>query len=457
MATTAIWDIKGRLDQLVNYAKNPAKTEGYSGGELQGLSDVMDYATQDRKTEKKLYVSGLNCDPVIARDQMITTKRRFLKEDGIMAYHAYQSFAKGETTPDIAHEIGKKLAQEVWGGQFEVIVATHLDKGHLHNHFVINSVSFFDGKKYNDCNATYRLMRQTSDRLCKEYGLSIVENPERGRSKHYAEWKAEQEEKPTWRGLIRADVDDAIRRSVTFTKFTQTLREMGYEVKTNVAHIAVRPQDKERFVRLRSLGDGYTEDAIWQRILLQRKPERPPRTAPPTFTKTRYKGIFTLKKITWKGLRALYFHYVYLLRKARRTPPDEAIFLLREDLRQMNAISAQAKFLAKQGIERSEQLTDHQVGVESEITRLIAVRKALSNEKRSAGDEYGKAALAERISELSRKLRILRSELAMCGAILERSVIIREKLELMKQTKHEKELKENEFIGRSRPDREFRD
>ena len=457
MATTAVWDIKGRLDHLVNYAKNPAKTEGYADSNLQGLGDVMDYAMQDRKTERKLYVTGLNCDPAIARDQMIMTKRRFCKEDGIMAYHAYQSFAKGETTPDIAHEIGKKLAQELWGGRFEVIVATHLDKGHMHNHFVINSVSFLDGKKYNDCKATYRLMLQASDRLCKEYGLSIVENPECGKSKHYAEWKADQEGKPTWRGLIRADVDEAIRRSVTFSQFTQALRDMGYEVKTNVTHLAVRPQDKERFVRLRSLGERYTEDAIRQRILEQRIPKRPLMPVPPTFRRVRYRGSFTFKKITWKGLRALYFHYVHLLRKARQAPSHEAAFLLREDLRHLDTISIQAKFLAKHGIERAEQLIDHQSGNRSEISQLNAERNALSNEKRNSVDENRKAEIALRISEISGKLWALRRELALSGAILERSVVIQEKLELLKQNNHEKELKEHEFIGRGGSDREFRD
>jgi hypothetical protein len=138
MATTAIWDIKGRLDKVVNYAKNPDKTAAsvYSQNELQGLGDVMDYTMQDHKTEQRLYVVGINCDPETARDQMVLTKRRFCKEDGILAFHAYQSFAKGESMPDTAHEIGVKLAQELWGKRFEVIVATHLDKGHLHNHFV---------------------------------------------------------------------------------------------------------------------------------------------------------------------------------------------------------------------------------------------------------------------------------------------------------------------------------
>lgn len=115
----------------------------------------MNYATQDYKTEEQRYVSGVNCIPEIARDKMLLVKRQFGKEGGIVAFHAYQSFAPGEATPEQAHEIGLELARRLWGERFQVIVATHLDKKHIHNHFVLNSVSFVDGKKYNDCKASY--------------------------------------------------------------------------------------------------------------------------------------------------------------------------------------------------------------------------------------------------------------------------------------------------------------
>lgn len=158
MATTKIWDVRGWLGQVVNYIENPEKTEntGFSEADIQGLRDVMNYATQDYKTEKQFYVSGINCLPETARQQMLLTKKRWVKEGGIVAFHGYQSFAPGEVTPELAHEIGLKLAKELWGDRFEVIVATHLDKAHLHSHFVLNSVSFLDGKRYNDCKATYK-------------------------------------------------------------------------------------------------------------------------------------------------------------------------------------------------------------------------------------------------------------------------------------------------------------
>ena len=233
MATTAIWDVTDRLDRVIDYATNPQKTETLTFPvPASGLQNVLAYTQQDAKTEKQFYVTGINCDPATACQQMNRTKLQFQKTGSILAFHGYQAFVPGEATPETAHTIGVKLAQELWGDRFEVVVSTHLDKEHLHNHFVLNSVSFMDGKRYYDNNTTYALMRKTSDLLCREHSLSVIENPKRGKAKHYAEWKAEQENKPTWRGLIREDVDKAVAASMTFTQFIAALRNQSYEVKT---------------------------------------------------------------------------------------------------------------------------------------------------------------------------------------------------------------------------------
>ena len=168
MATTSIWRVNGWLGKVLIYIENPDKTEnpaayekqGMDGKEAQGLSDVIEYAVQQKKTGKiavddedvpvmQRFVSGVNCSPTTARDEMIAVKKRFGKEEGTVAYHGYQSFAPGEATPEMAHEIGLKLAKALWGEKYQVLVATHLDKAHhLHNHFVVNTVSFLDGIKY---------------------------------------------------------------------------------------------------------------------------------------------------------------------------------------------------------------------------------------------------------------------------------------------------------------------
>lgn len=224
MATTSIWRVHGWLGKLVVYVENPDKTENpafyqkpdMTLRETQGLSDVIEYAVQQEKTEKtetddegaeimQRFFSGVNCTPMTARDEMIAVKKRFGKEGGVVAYHGYQSFAPGEATPEIAHEIGLRLAKKLWGEKYQVLVATHLDReNHLHNHFVLNTVSFVDGIKFYRSEKDYYDMQKESDRLCREYGLSVIENPQRGKSKHYGEWRAEQEGRPTWRGLIKA-------------------------------------------------------------------------------------------------------------------------------------------------------------------------------------------------------------------------------------------------------------
>lgn len=235
MATTKIWDIRGRLDRVVDYAKNPDKTrnKNYDEADVQALRDVMDYVSQDVKTEKQFYVTGLNCSPETAREEMTITKKQYRKEGGIIAYHAYQSFKPGEVPPEIAHEIGVKLAEELWGSRFEVIVATHIDKAHIHNHMVLNFVSFADGLRYYDNKETYRKMREVSDRLCLEYRLSVIEK-NMNKSMQYGEWRAEREGKPTWRGLILKDLDATISESVTLRQFLYRLRQKGYAI--NATH-----------------------------------------------------------------------------------------------------------------------------------------------------------------------------------------------------------------------------
>ena len=292
MATTSIWAVKGWLGKVVLYIENPDKTDNpkfYRQEELtdvqtQNLSDVLDYAVRAEKTTVipddesamvvRQLISGINCLPSTARDEMLAVKKRFGKEDGVIAYHGYQSFAPGEATPELAHEIGVKLAQRLWGERYQVLVATHLDKeNHLHNHFVLNTVSFVDGIKYHRTEKDYHDMRTVSDTLCREYNLSVIQRPQAGKSKHYGEWRAEQEQRPTWRGLIRSEIDELIRQSVTEKQFYYLLRQKGYEVKFG-KDISVRPPGKERFVRLtRNFGEAYTAEAIRQRILQQPLPQ----------------------------------------------------------------------------------------------------------------------------------------------------------------------------------------
>lgn len=254
MATTSLWRIRGNLKQVCDYAKNHEKTKDVP------LNMVIDYAMKDDKVRNesgdKIYlVSGINCTPETCVSEMNAIKKHFNKTGEVVAYHGYQSFAEGEVTPQIAHEIGVKLAEKLWGENYQVVVTTHVNKtSHYHNHFVINTVSFVDGKKFHRTKGDYFHMKTASDELCREYGLSVIEAPQ-GKGKHYAEWKADNEGKPTWRGIIKEDVDRAISSAFTMNEFFANMEKMGYEIKSNVKYMAIRPEGKERFVRLKSLGN----------------------------------------------------------------------------------------------------------------------------------------------------------------------------------------------------------
>lgn len=145
MATTGFWPVKANLLALIKYTENPEKT---AEDNFNALHDVIDYDMNGDKTEQRLYVTGINCLPETVYERMMTTKRQFHKEGGVLAYHAYQSFKAGEVTPQECHRIGIETAKQMWGDRFEVLVTSHVNGEHLHNHYCINSVSFADGAKF---------------------------------------------------------------------------------------------------------------------------------------------------------------------------------------------------------------------------------------------------------------------------------------------------------------------
>ena len=406
MATTKIWDIKGRLDTLINYAANPEKTDGknYSESSIQALYNVMNYASDDYKTEKRMFVSAVNATPDTAWHKMQQTKKRFRKSDGIVAFHAIQSFKPGEVTPELAHEIGKRLAKEMWGDRFEVVIATHLNKEHLHNHFVINSVSFLDGKKYYDNTANYNRLKRLSDSLCEEYNLSVIRNP-KSKGKHYAEILAEKNGYPTIRGQIKDELDELIKASYTYKDFWKILRERGYEVKDTGKYIALKPAYSQRYIRLKSLGDNYSEEAIKERIIKARNGIR-------DLDKPKLDYNDWLNKyepIKLKGFKALYYRYLYLFGKIRKKEtPQRVSFFMREELIKFERYQKQFHFLYENDIETATQLNEMKQTAEDRISELTLKRSTL----------YRKPDAKDEIAEINAELKDLRATFRMCNNIL---------------------------------------
>ena len=449
------------------YVENPEKTanpEFYENGDtteqdFQGLDDVISYAVNSRKTEQhkedsdvlERFVSGVNCHSATARAEMLSVKKRFGKEDGTIAYHGYQSFAPGEATPEIAHKIGVELAHQLWGEKYQVVVATHLDKAnHLHNHFVLNTVSFVDGIKYYRSAKDYHDLQAASDALCQEYGLSVIENPQPGKTKHYGEWRAEQEQRPTWRGIVRSDIDEVIRQSMTERQFFENLHRKGYEVKVG-KDISVRPPGKERFVRLaRNFGESYTLEGIRRRILEQSRAVRPLPEPAPKRKHYRVSGNWqSRKKVT--GFRALYFHYCYLLGvfpRQKKQNHKRLHFLLREDLIKLDAITQEARLLAVHRIDTAQQLSSYNSELEIRIADVTSQRKQLYRKQRTAAvksDEATSAEVSTAIATLSKELNQLRREVKLCSDIAVRSGILLERIQEIQKTQRKEQNEHDQF------------
>lgn len=417
MAVTKIWPVRGRLDHPIAYAMNPEKTDAKLLPN--SLEDVMNYAVNEEKTEKKYYVSGINCNPAIARSEFQIVKEQYGKPSGIIVYHAYQSFSEGEVTPAEAHKIGMEFAKTVWGDKYQVVVATHLNTHCLHNHFVVNSVSFRDGKRCRQKQWTE--LSRISDGICKEHQLSIVERHGKGLPQQLA--KAEREGAPTRLVIAREALDEGLARCCNLRELKSFLFSLGYICRFDDSrkYWTIRQRDWKRPIRLVRMGEQYTNEAIRER-LRSNSPEV--RKVAPIHRRVKTKKRARLrKKPSHKigGLRGLYCHYCYLL---GYYPKRQAKFyrvspILRDDLLKLNYISQEAKLLQKYQIDTMEQLFDFEESISERINQLKEERKNLTPESRKAvGNEIKENTqqlvccknIAKRSSHMKDKLRQIEKE-----------------------------------------------
>lgn len=438
MAVTKIFAIRKRLDDRIRYAVN---------GEKATLDAGITYATNPEKTEQLLFTSAINCESCeTAFAEMQATKRRFGKLDGVVGYHFIQSFAPGEVTPEQAHAIGVAFAQRLFGEHYEVVVGTHLDRAHLHNHVVMNSVSFVDGKKYHSSLGSYYFeVRSTSDTLCRENDLSVI--APQGKGKHYAEWKAENTGKPTIRRIIRGDIDRFIGEAYTYETFLMLLRREGYVVRNapNRKYVTVLPPGGKRAIRLDSLGEGYTEQDIRRRLTAQR--EGGVQTAPAmTRTGKRYRVrgkrlTGPKKKIT--GFQALYLRYLYLMRGTRRKKHFRRVpFSVRQEVVRLERYDRQFRYLWANGMTTAEDLEQRIAALEREIYDGEQQRKPLYRERRNAEDEAYKTQCSAEIDRQTAALREKRRELALCRRILEDVPLVSRQVQQAEAERREEMRKE---------------
>ena len=448
MATTKIWAVHTRLDKVIDYATDEEKTILKTIKADEGLELVYKYATNSKKTEEQFFVTGVNCIPEIALDEMRITKRFYAKNEKIVGFHAYQSFAKGEVQPELAHKIGVRLAEEMWGDRFQVVVTTHLNTNCIHNHFVLNSISFKDGKSYYDNRENYALLRETSDLLCDEYGLSVIQEKACPKSKiNYSNYLKNKYQNSNYYITTKEDIDRAIAQAYSYKDFENIMKAMRYTLTYRAEKLSVCRVGYKRNIRVpRAYGSEYTVDRITERIQEEKATRVPFQElyARKRYTcKKSYKIIKKMDKKFHSSLYRLYLYYRYKLNSYRKTEYRKPLTEeQRKAIKQMDKYSNEAKFLCRNNINSTEELFSYKKLLNTEILDIESKIRSL-NKKIKNADKSEIQDLTNIKSDLYAKKVFLKKEVELCEGIEKRIPIIKEEL---KENEFERERDINEHI-----------
>lgn len=369
MAITKILRRKSRVDKLIAYALNPAKTENGS------------------------LTAHIHCSDGYAAREMQLVRKNWDVEQGTQAFHIIQSFAPGEITPELALQLAQEFAQEHLKGH-QVVIGTHCDHAHIHNHIVFNAVSFVDGKKYHSTPQTYyRQVRAISDRLCREQGLSIVmENGERNKTMSYAEWNAAQDGGLSLRQVVARDVQEVLSYALDYGEFLMLMEGKGYEIRHG-KYLSFRPYGYERFIRPQLDGVKCTEDAIRAHIegvlenpVAQVLVPRPYHPYPRPMV----------------GILGVYRHYLYLLGcVAKHKSPPQVSAQLRTELRHFERYKTQHRYLVQHRIVTGDDLQRHQEKLNAQLQTLTKTRTILNIQKKRKSKLYTALATVEQFSPVA--------------------------------------------------------
>lgn len=450
MATTSIWKISAKLNGVINYATNEAKTKiDNESIEYSDLHKTIEYAKSDYKTEQQFYVSGINCSPGTAYEEMQNTKEFYDKKDGILGFHAFQSFNEGEVTPELAHKIGIELAKAVWGDRFEVVVSTHLNTNHIHNHFILNSVSFVDGKKFYSGRYTNAFIRHMNDEICSEYGLSVLDEKTCKSGINYNNYYKKYLNKNGYRKTAKNDVDYAIKEAYTYTEFLELLSNMGYQYYERYGRLSILKPNRQPIRLEKSFGDLYSINFIKKRII-EEQPIKKPFIDSNVLRKNSYSYYIPVLKlnkkshIKIKGFLAIYFHYYYLFQKYRNDRTYTRITpKMRAEINRMNLYSEEAKFLSRNKINNSEDLRNYKFKLYKQINDICSDREIKWRERDSTNNENAKYEICKTIETYNNKIKLLREEVTICEDIQTRIPKMKEELNKLKlQKTNEKKLEE---------------
>lgn len=394
MATTSLWKFNSSLKKLLNYVTN------------------------EEKTNNKEFVSGVNCLPNIAYQEMMNTKKQLFKTDGIECFHGYQSFVSGEVTPEVAHEIGVKLAEKLWGDKYQVIVATHINTNNIHNHFVLNSVSFKDGKKFTNRNKDYNNMQYESDNLCKEYGLSVL-----SKKYDYSKYVINN----LYKELMKDSIDYAIENANNYEKFVSIMNDLDYEITIRNDELSVRREPYKRNTRiLKQFGEDYSLENIKKKIL-EEQPlfKHLPQAYLTVNTRLNYYNNSKNKLLSNKSnfsLLLLSSEKVFMLgiENALKNNMTKYTPELIREIKQMHEYSKQADFLTKYNIKTEAELNAFEKSVYDKINPLKSERENLWKKYKRTKSKDEKLKIESRIAEISKEIFPLTEDLKYCKQIQER-------------------------------------
>lgn len=437
MATTGFWPVKSRLKEVIDYAENPDKTidKKYVDSDLYA---ALQYAADDNKTDKRMYVSGINCNAKRAYERMTATKKRFGKTGGNVAYHGYQSFQTGEVTPEEAHKIGIETARRMWGESYEIVVSTHLNTENVHNHFVVNSVSFKTGRKFENHISDHYRLREISDAVCLDYGKSILKevNFYGGDKKEY--W-LKKKGNMTHRELLKSDIDTAISQSTNFKAFEIRLKDIGYIIQRGeeYAHYSIKAPSWQRAIRLDRLGKEYSPAAIRERLLDNQRhigyvPFQKPKYAPLIMLEIEYRKV---KKMD--GIQVMFQLVIELCKlitgnNITQQTPRPLSPEMRQEIVKLDKTLKEYKFLCENHIDSPQELVSFIREKREHIDVLEKERQSVYNRNRHKKSKE----LNAQAREITSKIKPLREELSVAKAVLEKIPKLKELLEIERQTEN---------------------
>lgn len=412
------------------------------------LDTIIKYIMNGEKTEKMMYVSGVNCKPDTAIYEMQDTKKRFGKEDGIISYHLIQSFDGKEVSPKKCHELGLQYAKELFGDDFQFVVATHLNTDNVHNHIVINSVSFKSGNKFYSNRETKDFIRMTSDFICRENGLSVIKTP--WKNKGY--YKLYAKNNP-YMQLVKKDIDEAIAISNSYKGFISKLEAKGYYVSENEdTRLIIERNNSYQVVRPQELfGDNYSKEKIKYRIenkIYARAfiPKKKYKMSIEEYNKFKQKQ----RQHQLRELPALYI-LICLLLKIDPLPDkikikDYKVPITKEmkiSLKHLESLNQQTILLAENKINNLEELKSYRYNLEEKLRILKGKRENLWRKRKKETNPEIKEKITHEIGNLKALINKANKDIVNCYEIENRTILLKNQLEIEKSKEVVKDKKKD--------------